>query len=745
MADYAASPASDGGNADADGQLARRWIGELDTAERDTDRQAWLKQCRDIIKLYKESRPRGKQKRFSLLWSNIQTLAPAVYTRTPKAVVTRRFKDNDPVGRLASEVLERSVNFALDTCDFGSVMIGCRDEYLLLALGQAWVRYVPTLRTETPPSVDDPDEALEGDAPQAEALEIGNDPEPYEVVDWEEVTPDRLHYEDFLHNQARSWQEVRWCARRAFMTRDELVARFPDCGKDVPLDWAPPGKEDGPDEFKKGAIYEIWDLTTKRAIWVCKTYPSRCLDVRDDPLKLEGFFPCPKPVFGTLGPDSLVPVPDWVYWRDQSDEIDNLTTRIDKLIDALRVRGFYSAADGSDLNTLLKADDNIMVPVDSWAALGDSGGLKGIIDWFPVEQIGSVLKSCFDARRQLIADVYQITGISDIQRGASDPDETAAAQEIKASWGGLRVRDRQKELERFSRDLIRIMGQIIAARFDAKTLAAMTGVQLLTAQERQEMLVQIHMQQQAAMRPPAPPMGGLGAGAPGAAPMAPAPPPPPPPPIPPDVIAQIMQPTWDDVTALLRNPSLRAFRIDIETDSTIEPDEAADKARRVEFVQAVGKYLAESLPVVQQAPQMLPVIVEGLKFLVRGFRVGAEMEDVIDRAADQLAQAAQAAASAPPQQPPTNPADMAKAQAAQTTAQAHMMQASNDQQANQIDAARLASDHVQGMAAIAAENARTQAQQRTDLALAIHKATDRQFAHTAVSGGPLIAPSQGLG
>jgi hypothetical protein len=714
MADPAASTVAPSPHAGTE-ELVRQWIAEIDASEKDPARAKWVERSKAIIKIYKEEAATAafgtarKRKKFALFWSSVQTVAPAIFARTPTAVVTRRFKDNDPVGRLGSEVLERSINFALDTCDFGSVMLGCRDEFLLVARGQAWVRYVPTLRT------------ADG---EAEALQVGDDPAPFEVVDWEDVVPDRLHYEDFLHNPCRSWQEVWWCGRRAFLTRKEGTDRFGEIFAKVPLEWSPPGMENAPDDLKKGAVYEVWDRRTKTVIWLSRGLTSQVLDSRPDPLQLQDFFPCPKPLYGTLGPDSLIPTPDYIYWQDQAEEINNLTSRIDKLIDALRVRGFYSAAVKEDLNTLLKSEDNTLIPVESWAALKDNDGLEGLIAWMPVQQIAEVLKACFDARRQLIEDVFQVTGISDIQRGASDPNETAAAQQIKVSWGSLRVRDRQKELARFARDIIRIMGQIIAAKFDQPTLSAMTGVKLLTAAERTQMLQQIQLQQQAAAQSQPPAMPG-----------APPAPPPQPPPIPPEVQQQLAQPTWDDVIGMLRKPAQRAFQVDIETDSTIEPNDQEEKQRRIEFVSAVGKYLAESMPVVQAAPQLLPVIIEGLKFLVRGFRVGREMEDIIDRAADALQQAA---ANPPPQQG-QDPAAQAKAQAAQTTAQAHVMQAQNDQQANQIELTKVQSAHAIGMASVQAENMRTQADAHLGIQSEIAKAEDRRAVREMNDQRPIVA------
>jgi hypothetical protein len=62
----------------------------------------------------------------------------------------------------------------------------------------------------------------------------------------------------------------------------------------------------------------------------------------------EGFFPCPKPAFGTLRPNSLIPIPDYVYYQDQAEEIDDLTDRIANLLDSLKLVGFYPAGPSTE-------------------------------------------------------------------------------------------------------------------------------------------------------------------------------------------------------------------------------------------------------------------------------------------------------------------------------------------------------------------------------------------------------------
>ena len=43
----------------------------------------------------------------------MQTLSAATFAKLPKPDVSRRFRDNDPVGRVASLILERGLDFEI--------------------------------------------------------------------------------------------------------------------------------------------------------------------------------------------------------------------------------------------------------------------------------------------------------------------------------------------------------------------------------------------------------------------------------------------------------------------------------------------------------------------------------------------------------------------------------------------------------------------------------------------------------
>ena len=73
----------------------------------------------------------------------MQTLQPTLYARTPKPDVERRFRDQDPVSRLAATLLERCLAYAVDAFNFDAVMRAVVEDRLLPGRGVARVVYVP--------------------------------------------------------------------------------------------------------------------------------------------------------------------------------------------------------------------------------------------------------------------------------------------------------------------------------------------------------------------------------------------------------------------------------------------------------------------------------------------------------------------------------------------------------------------------------------------------------------------------
>ncbi|WP_434712395.1 hypothetical protein NMA58_03715 [Rhizobium sp. YTUHZ045] len=643
-------------------KVGAHWQQELERAQRYF--KSWHDRCVKIEKIYldqQSDQTSAAKRRFPMLWANTAVLQPAVYARVPQPVVERRFKDADPVARIASEIVERNLAYTGDEADLDSIMRAVRDDFLLCARGTVWLRYEADF------------EPLDmGVAPSN--LPVGGLPgemgAALETIADERVCIDYVHWSDFLHSPARRWKDVTWVARRVPMSGEEMEKRF---GREAMVSGAAEaaGSCKGESQAERAEnegkthVWEIWCKSENYTVWIADGSPV-ALEVSEPPLELTHFWPCPRPAYGTMSTSSLIPVPDYVYYQQQCDEIDLLTRRINKLTDQLRLKVFYPSGDGAVSPAIEKAmrpeNDMVMVPIPEWAAFTDKGGSKAVVT-LPIDEVQKVIVACMAARKQLIEDVYQITGISDIVRGDTQASETATAQRIKSQWGSIRIRDRQAELARFARDIIRLAGEIICDQFQPETLMLVSGIKLPSMAEKQQ--VQMQMQQiemaagQAAMR--AQQMGQPAQSLPEMAA----------PELPPQLQQMMAQPSIDEVVQLLRNDSIRGFQIDIETDSTIEPDEDAEKQRRMEFVQMVGGFMQQAGAMAQQNPMLVPVMVETLLFAARGFRAGRQLESMLEQVGAQLSEAA----SAPKPEPQPSPVEMLKLKTAEVKAGAERRKA----------------------------------------------------------------------
>lgn len=617
MAEYATA-ASTGAPTE---RTAKQWLDEIAQAERDLS--AWTTRVKKVERIWLEQRNEADRlkRQYAMLWANISVLQPAVYARAPQPVVTRRFSDRDPVARNVSEVMERALVTIFDHADIDTCMRSVRDNFLVVGQGTAWVRYVPKF--------------------EAQQYEVEDSTQEVEALADETLAFDFVHWSDFLRPKARRWEDLPWVGRRVYPDDATGETRF---GKEA---WdkvkAATNQKDydsskGPKE--QPCVYEVWSKRDKQVIWVAKNYNDDFLDKKPPLYDLDGFFPCPRPAYATVATDNLEPIPDYIYYQDQAEEVNKLTARIGSLEDALKLVGFYPAGAEGGISTVIESaldsgTDNKMIPVPSWAAFTQGGGTKQMIEWLPVEQVLLVLKGCVELRKQLIDDVFQITGISDIIRGASAPSETATAQNIKAQWGGIRIRDRQAELARFARDLTRIAAEIIAEKFQPETLWRLSGLQFPTAEKKQILQMQVQQaQQQQPQQPGQPPA------------------PPKPPDLPQAVQDVLDKPSQEDLIQLIQDDGLRSYRIDIETDSTIAADEQAEKQSRQEFITVLGGMLQQAVPVAQQVPELVPVIGESLLFLTRAYRTGRQLEDTIENAVAAIEAKAKFAINAPPPPPP---------------------------------------------------------------------------------------------
>lgn len=614
----------------------KRWWRELHKADR-KERQ-YRKAGNDVVARYRDER-RRRNRRYNILYANTETLKPVIYSQTPNPDVRRRYHtDTAPIARKAAEVLERAISFSIDDYEFDGEMEAARDDMLLPGRGVVRVRLENDMeeqRLQETVNFDDQGVQTEStftfeDEP-AEPDEILDDGTPVRnaIVD-QRVRAEYVCWEDYRESPAKRWNDVRWLAFRHMMTRRELVDNFDDIGREVELTGEDKTKEDDyydettedriTDLMARAECWEIWDRDNRKVRWITNGLKDRFLEVEDDALFLKSFYTVPEPPYAVKTTDNRIPISHFNTYEDQARELDTTTQRISRLTEALKVRGLYAGVVKEITRFFDTQDDeNTLFPVQDWEGIVQRmGGLDNAISWLPIDMIANVLTGLLQQREIIKGEIQEITGISDIMRGETKASETLGAQRIKAIAGSNRLAPMADPFKRMVRDVLRIKGELIAEHFTEQQLRRMTGLQY-TDEE------------------------------------------------------------WAAIMELLRTENVREYRIDIETDSTVQPDQAVEQQRMTELTAATARFLGEIAPIIAQSPETAPLFMEMLKATWRTAKVGRTMEEQLDQTAASIMQRLQEQ-----QQNPQPDPEMAKAEQDAQNEQGKLVV---EQQKNQQDAA----------------------------------------------------------
>ncbi len=490
----------------------------------------------EIRGYYRNERRKNKQ---NIFWASVETLKPFLYFKQPVPFVVRRHKTSDAVESMAAKILERALIWDMKQFDFDSVIKYARNDFLLSGMGVLWEKYLPTFRS------------------------LGTDLiKSTEQVDTMYVSP--LTFLTDTEN-VDVWEDVEWIARKGYLSLAELADQFnPEIADYLYGHFG--------DAFCAN-VYEIWDKPTKSIYYLCPEYPYDFLDVYDDTLHLSGFFPCPKPIMATQTNDGIIPVPDYVEIKSLLDELDGVNNRMRLTMQALKVSGCYDNSFPELANILDK--DVTLISISDFDKLKDAGGLRGIIDFAPIEQYIGALRALAERRQVLINSIYEITGVSDIMRGSSNSKDTATAVMQKTNFGTLRNQDRQNDMQRFLKDLLRIKAEIICEQFSPEFL-----VEFLTLEERRDMA---------------------------------------------KVIAAVK---------LLKTDKLRGMIIDLETDGCYNQDVEEDKILKV--LQNINEMITLAFGIVSKQPALLPFYRRMIESAVATMPNARQFDAVMDEAFDKI-------------------------------------------------------------------------------------------------------------
>lgn len=553
--------------------IQQLWVTELAAAKKDQEK--WRKAGERITKVFLDERGEEQSAmdilrsgtRLNVFSANIITLRALLFGNVPRVEVGRRYQDSDDdAARVASEIMERSLN--ADIGEQFSFGIGqALDDKLLVGFGCARVAYEADFETVMHEPIMLGEREL---APAFEEEQKSNEAAPVYYYNWR----------DILWSPARTWDEVRWIGFRNYLTRDECKARFGDkIGEAMPLGTSKRKAADTGiqfDPWQKSEVWEVWDRTTKKVIWMCEGMDVIC-DMKDDTLRLKGFFPCPRFMLSNATSKAYLPRADYILAQDQYNELNDVSRRITMLQKALKVVGVYDKSAEGIQRMMNEATENTLIPVDSWAMFAEKGGIKGQVDWLPLEQVVAALMALRDYRTELVNLLYQVTGMSDILRGASAAAETATAQSIKAKFASTRVQSQQDEFARFATDLQKLRAEVMINHFSDESLVSQANMEFTPDKQHIPAAIQ-----------------------------------------------------------LLRQKDV--FRIAIKSEQLAMQDMAAVRQEKTEFIQGLSGFITASAPLVQQHPAAAPTLLELLKWAMAGFKGASTAESILDQAIASLQQ-----------------------------------------------------------------------------------------------------------
>lgn len=659
---------------------AQRWAVEMDAADAET--KDWREEAEKLIKYYASKRATGDTERWNLFAANVLTISAMLYGRVPEVGVGRKFADSsDDVARVASTILERMLN---------SDIQGDDDPYALALEQVLWDRLVPGLgvarvryeleeerSNAMAPDQEGSDDTASGPrrplgtsvGREALAVPEGEEAVPTEVppgiAAYQCVKVEYVHWNDFRWSAGgRTWHEVRFTAFRHRIGRETGEKDFTkEIWDTVPMqarDASKSREESGKDPWARAEVWEIWDKASRKVYWWVRGAPA-CLRIDVDPLGLTSFWPCPRPLFANATTSEMVPIPDFRFAADQYHAIDKVVTRLGMLTDALKVRGVYDGKQPSIKKLLTEGGGNDLIPVENWAMLGEAGGIKGVVDWFPLEQVVNTIVSLEERLDRMKGQLDEVTGMSDILRGQSaSVGVTATEQGIKAHFASARLQRLQDEFARFASECQQLKAELIgnpdlfspASILEASNIQATPDAQMA-----------------------------------------------------PQAIALLQSKKSD-------------YRVKVAPENLALADFAQLKQDRMEVLGAIGAFTSAVLPLIQQLPNAMPLVLGMLQWMVAGIKGGGDIEGLLDKAIDE-ARAAQ-------QQPQ-------QAQAPDPKLQAQMLKG---RQENQKIDKELQADLIR-------TQAETQADLQREAAQAKYGIQEAQVRHVLQQQSKAMAPKSG--
>jgi len=410
-----------------------------------------------------------------LLWTVVQIQHSGIYSSQPVPDVRPASDEKNPVFRQASDVLERGIAHFVDDQSFDDNFHRSVDDFLSTGLGVIRVKIdseivqLPVPQEPMPADIAEQISPADQEQIQQQMAQQTEQGIGEQSITWEYVPWDRFGWEP-----CNSWRNCDWIYFRHRMTQAQIKNRF---GRTLRASKDDKDRGDtGSWKKKTYDIYEVWDRENKKVLFIAKN-ESEPVEVQDDPLKLQKFYPLPLPMMTNIPSGELIPKPDYDYIEPYDRELNRLQERRMALIEQIKAVGAHDSG-LPELGDIFEQEDGQSLPIPNLAQRTQGGGFDSVIFALPLEEKVAVLAKLTEQIQFVKSQVDEILGIADIVRGVSNAKEGVGTQELKGRWVGIRL-SRKRDVVAFTvREMFRIMGQLLCSHFTDENLVRLTQLQI---------------------------------------------------------------------------------------------------------------------------------------------------------------------------------------------------------------------------------------------------------------------------
>ena len=438
-------------------QLQRSWLSKITKEEK--AHGPIRKRMGKVYDVWKDDLKDEEEIYVPLWWSVVQVEHTGVYSSQPIPDVRPRNELQNPVYKTASRVLERGLSFCVDDQSFDDCMHMAVDDFLGVGLGVPRIKLDSVIVNH-----------WTGDVNLA-GIKIMEEQIKDQTLRWEHVA-----FDEFGWEPCKDWKACDFIYFRHLMDQAACLQRFGRRIRGSKKEYQSRGSEK---DWQKGSvdIYEVWDRKKREVLFIAKG-ESEPIEIVQDPLGLNKFYPTPLPMMTNVDTHELLPQPDYDFIEPYDMEINRLQERRMGLLEQLKSVSLHDKG-MPELAELFEMEDGESKPVQNLLArIGEGGTLANLMMFPAMEEKITVIAQLTEQIQFVKAQVDEILGIADIVRGVTAAAETATAQEIKGRWVGIRL-TRKRDLVQYTvREMFRIMAQILASHFTDDNLARMTQMEI---------------------------------------------------------------------------------------------------------------------------------------------------------------------------------------------------------------------------------------------------------------------------